>query len=96
MLDIPGIDPDKVSRYGKRFLRLIKDSHQGYEAMMRQQEDRPMDPNHRNVIDISSDDDDAEYGSFNDDLGFDGGSQEERSTYFQAAPEVDAFNARRT
>lgn len=96
MLDIPGIDPDKVSRYGKRFLKLIRDVHKSYEAMMQEQEDRPMDPNHQNVIDISSDEEDAEYGSFNDNLGLDDGSQEERSTYFQAAPEVDSFNARRT
>lgn len=58
---------------------------------MAQHEDCPLDPNHQNVIDISSDD-----GCDNE--GFDGledtGSQEEQSSYFQAQPDVEAFNAR--
>ena len=63
-----------------------------YESMMQQQEDYPLDPNHQNVISISSDDD--EYGDGGlEDLD-DTGSQGERSSYFQPPPEVDAFNAR--
>ena len=54
-------------------------------------EDRPRDPNHQNVINISSDED---YG---DDADLDElaneGSQDERSQYFPA-PDVEAFNAR--
>ena len=94
MRQIPGIDIDKVDRYGKRFLKMIQAAHQGYETLMQQQEDRPQDPNHQNVIDISSDDEFRArdgYDDFEDDLG---GSQLERSSYFQAPPEVDAFNAR--
>ena len=89
MRQIPGIDVDKIDRYGKRFLKLIHAAHQGYETLMRQQEDRPQDPNHQNVIDISSDE---EFGhdEYEDELG----SQPERSSYFQADPEVEAFNAR--
>ena len=41
MLEIPGIDPDKVERYGERFLRLIKTCHEGYQLLMNQLEDRP-------------------------------------------------------
>ena len=41
MLEIPGIDPDKVERYGHTFLRLIKTCHEGYELLMNQLEDRP-------------------------------------------------------
>ena len=41
MLEIPGIDPDKVERYGGQFLRLIKTCHEGYEVLMNQLEDRP-------------------------------------------------------
>ena len=92
MREISGIDTDKVDRYGKRFLKLIRKSQQFYESMMRQQEDRPQDPNHQNVIDISSDDEFADNGVF-EDLDEARGSQEERSSYFQAAPEVEAFNA---
>ena len=91
MRQIPDIDLDKVDRYGKRFLKLIHAAHQGYETLMRQQEDRPQDPNHQNVIDISSDD---EFGDGFDDFEDELGSQHGRSSYFQAPPEVKAFNAR--
>lgn len=97
MLEIPNIDPDKIARYGKTFLNLIRNAHRGYEAMMQQNEDRPQDPNHVNVIDISSDDDHEDAGDLDE---FDGEeeSQEEcrPSRYFQSSvdPEVDAFNAR--
>ena len=92
MLELPGIDHDKVERYGKRFLRLIRASQQFYESMMRQQEDRPQDPNHQNVIDISSDEGIGcgDVGDFDEEDG----SQEEQSTYFKPPAEVDAFNAR--
>ena len=93
MLELPGIDPEKVKRWGKKFLKLIRASEAHYEAMMQQQEDRPQDPNHQTVIDISSDDD-ADYGDF-DDLGGQEPSQEERSSYFQPSAAVNAFNAKR-
>lgn len=95
MLEIPNIDPDKVARYSKTFLKLIRDAHRSYEAMMQQYEDRPPDPNH--VIDISSDDDYGDAADL-DELDADEDSQEELrpSHYFphSADPEVDAFNIR--
>lgn len=60
--------------------------------MMRQQEDRPLDPNHQNVIDISSDEDHGDDADL-DELANDD-PHEEQSAYFQAAPEVEAFNAK--
>ena len=91
MREIPGIEADKIERYGKRFLRLIRASQQRYESMMQPQEDRVQDPNHQNVIDISSDD---EFGNPDlDEFEDDNASQEERSSYFRADPDVDAFNA---
>ncbi len=91
LLQIPDIDPDKVERYGKRFLKLIRNAENFYENMMRANEDRPEDPNHRNVINISSDEegDGESFDEFDESMA----SQEERSTYFQSPPEVDAFNA---
>ncbi|KAL8963419.1 MAG: hypothetical protein Q9183_005012 [Haloplaca sp. 2 TL-2023] len=57
--------------------------------MMQREEDQIEDPNHKNVIDISDDD---EFGDYDlDDL--DEGSSPERSTYFPSR-EVEAFNAR--
>lgn len=78
--------------YGKLFLKLVRQAQQGYEDMMRQEEDHPLDPNHENVIDISSD---KEYGDDEDldELANDD-SHEEHSAYFQAAPDVEAFNAK--
>ena len=95
MLEIPGIDPDKVQRYGKRLLKLVRSSQQGYESMMRQREDRPQDPNHQNVIDISSDDDTNDYDGSEDFEDADG-QQDERSAYFRPPAEVEAFNAQCT
>jgi hypothetical protein len=58
---------------------------------MRQQEDRPQDPNHENVINISSDDD---FGSHVLDNFEDNDSAHgETSSYFQPSPAVRAFNA---
>lgn len=61
MLDIPGIDPDKVARYGAKFLRLVRNSQKLYEDMMRSNNEVVPDPNHRTVINIIDSDD--EYSS---------------------------------
>lgn len=93
MLEIPGIDPQKVDIHGKDFLKLVREAHRNYEAMMQREEDRPQDPNHQNIIELSSDD---EFDGKNelDDLG-DHESIEERSHFFQPSADVMALNARR-
>lgn len=91
MLQIAGIDPDKVRRYGKKFLRLIRTYEAGYEQNLLLNEDRPQDPNHETVVIISSEDEAEDYGlDFDDELG----SPDERSSYFHVAPEVNEFNAK--
>lgn len=91
LLEINGIEADRVDRYGDRFLTMIKDAHNTYEALMRAQEDGPEDPNHRNVVEISDDDEAAEgVLEDSDDHEF---SDEETSQYFQLGPDVAAFNA---
>lgn len=91
MLQIAGIDPDKVQRYGKKFLRLIRTYEAGYEQNLLLKEDRPQDPNHQNVVVISSEDEAEDYGpDFDEELG----SPVERSSYFHVAPEVNEFNAK--
>lgn len=89
MLEIPGIDADKVRLYGKVFLNLVKRAQNFYESMMQQKEDRTEDPNHQNVINISDDD---EFGNADMDDFDDQGSPRESSTYF-ASREVQNFNA---
>ena len=91
MLEIDGIDQDKVERYGVRLLRLIKDAHNTYEALMRAQEDVPDDPNHQNVVEISDDNHEpAQALNESDDHEF---SDDETSQYFQLAPEVAACHS---
>ena len=91
MLKIPDIDPDKVERYGKRFLKHIHNSRRLYENLIGDQDDRPTDPNHQNVVEISSDDDNG--ADLYDLLDNHDDSQEERSMYFQNPLEVEAFDA---
>ena len=91
MLELPGVDRDKVELYGCRFLRLIRNAQEHYENMMGQQEDCPKDPNHETVIHIISDDED-EQQDFHDSGGED--EPGESSAYFLPPPEVEAFNAR--
>lgn len=93
MLEIPGIDPNKVEVHGKEFLKLVHEAHRSYEAMMQREEDRPQDPNHQNIICLSSDDD-FEDGNGLDDLEGDDESVEGRSNFFQPSPDVIALNAR--
>ena len=91
LMEIDGVEADKVQRYGTRFIRMVRDAHNTYEALMRAQEDQPDDPNHRNVVEISDDDQDVEdEADDSDDHEF---SDEETSQYFQLAPDVAAFNA---
>ena len=84
MLGMSGIDPEKVSLYGSRFLKLIRKAENSYRSMMSVEADRPMDPNHRtvhNVVDLVSDEELAGDDDINDDSF--GSSPEEQSSYFQ-------------
>lgn len=83
--ELPEINPENVALHGKGFLKLIRLAQQGYENMIQPREDRPQDPNHENVIIVSSDED--------EDFEDDNGSQAERSGYFQGPdPYVVRFN----
>lgn len=94
MLEIPGIDRDKVEVHGKDFLKLAREAHCSYEAMMQQEEDRPQDPNHQNIIELSSDDEFDDRDVLNESEG-DDEQAEERSHFFKPSPDVVALNARR-
>ncbi|CRG84557.1 bloom syndrome protein [Talaromyces islandicus] len=66
MHDLEDVDHDKVERYGSRFLKLTQTSKAFLLDMQRNQEinnEVVHDPNHTNVIDISSD----EYGYSSED-----------------------------
>ncbi|KAJ5225833.1 Bloom syndrome protein [Penicillium chermesinum] len=55
---IPGIDVDKVRRYGRHILRLIDNAKRRYEELKDDAESNGVvpDPNHHNVINLSSSD----------------------------------------
>jgi len=80
MMEIRGINIEHVKAFGARFLPLIQRFHDNYESMMGPEDDRDIDENHQNVIEIStdSDDEDGEYGQM--------------SGYFTQSAEVQAFN----
>jgi bloom syndrome protein len=105
MLRIPYINPEMVRRHGKQFMELVKKSKNLYESMerdpatdesmvRRDDDDEPtLDPNHKNVINLVSDDED-EYGS---DLAFEDEDEdlEVSSSYFKPPPpDVASFTAR--
>ncbi|KAK3077730.1 hypothetical protein LTS18_009466, partial [Coniosporium uncinatum] len=85
---IPDINEEMVKIHSKSFLHLIKRYHDTFEQMMQPQEERDHDPNHKNVIDLVTDDEEAEEEAEEDDYGdidFDDeteSSQEQRSSYF--------------
>ena len=95
MLEIPGIDPKRVEIHGKEFLKLVREAHSNYEDMMRQEEDRPQDPNHQNIIELSSDDE-FDDGNELDEFEGDDEPAEERSHFFKPSADVIALNAKRT
>jgi hypothetical protein len=89
MLSLPNIDPDKVRRYGDQFFKLIETAR----VMLNPDEDEPHDPNRHIVINLASDDEEADGA---DGYGGNGNAAEmrsrTRSAYFQA-PAVDTRNA---
>ncbi|CEL05443.1 Putative ATP-dependent DNA helicase [Aspergillus calidoustus] len=67
MLQIPNIDEDKVHRYGDKMLKLIRDTQRRYSELKQNRDGADgvvPDPNHTNVVNISSDDD--EFGELSD------------------------------
>ena len=94
MLDIPGIGSEQVKLYGRKYLPLIRNAKQHYESMM-DSNARPQDPNHQNVINLDSDEDeDIAVSQDSIDLRTDDSSQDERSQYFRQDHDVQAFNDR--
>jgi hypothetical protein len=87
-----------VKRHAKRFLPLIQNSRECLERDEETDDDEPttIDPNHKNVIDLVSDDepvDEDEYGSLPSE---DEDEEQVSSSYFNKnkAPDVQAWNQR--
>lgn len=106
LLSIPGIKSDMVERHGHVFitmLRNLKDA-KGFpqdnsddDEYEEEEDQRPIDPNHQNVIDLISDEEEDEYGddAFEDDDDDDDDEEDGPSPHFQmpAKPaSVEKFN----
>jgi bloom syndrome protein len=95
---IKGVNQEQVEKFGSKFVALIRRFHTEYDAMMRHNEDRDIDQNHRNVIDLVSDNDDAEFDDDDNDEGDEEEiSQGETSQWFQNRQinsATQAFNQR--
>ncbi|KAL2856026.1 hypothetical protein BJY01DRAFT_203682 [Aspergillus pseudoustus] len=86
MLQIPNVDEDKVQRYGDRILKLLRDTQRRYSELKKDREDVDgivPDPNHTNVINLSSDDEfndkDINDSDFDDIIEHAGALQHDRS-----------------
>lgn len=105
LLQLPHINEEMVKRHSKPFLRLIQNARQMYESFQRgdaaqdderdEWEERTVDPNHKVVVNLVSDDEraaDDEYGSFPSE---DEQPEEVQSAYFRhMSSDVRAFNER--
>ncbi len=88
-----GMNDEILKMFGPVLLRLIKDAYNNYEALMRAQEDRPDDPNHKTVIEIVDDDtngeDDAE-----SEMNIDDVDEAESSHYFSVCDDISQSDGR--
>lgn len=103
MLRIPNINPEMIDRYGRHFFKLVMNAKEAYTGMTGGADfDKPVDPNHQNVVEISSegeDDGDGQVAYFEDEeepeasyLPSSQSSIGERSNYFVPDPAVAEFN----
>lgn len=97
---ITNIDPDKVNRYGSKFLKLIREAETKYEEMSgRRSSGGPTMSSRRvsNTISISSEEDnDDDMGDFIHDQELNELAGDERSAYFEPEmPPPPGFSAQR-
>lgn len=88
MRRIPGINADAVAKFGRRFVPILERYSKNYEEAI--SNDRDIDKNHQNVINLLSDDEEAAEID-DEDYGFDDSTEEailqaeQGSKYFQNA-----------
>lgn len=66
MRQISGINVDAVTKWGKYIVPIVARYSKNYDDAMSGREDRDIDKNHQNVIDLCSDDEDEEEFDLND------------------------------
>lgn len=91
LLEIPGIDSDRVDRYGDRILSLVRNAKKRLEEMSTGPSSRDElvpDPNHETVVLISSDNEDSDYAEAASEMG---SPRPELSRFFRPDADVLAF-----
>jgi bloom syndrome protein len=87
---IRGIDPDKVELYGGQILKLARDAQRRYEELKKDKDANGVvpDPNHSNVVTLSSDDEYSDENLFvNEEPDFDLDEDVVHSRYFASQPD---------
>jgi bloom syndrome protein len=92
MAEVPDINTEAVKMWGRKFLPIIQRFSANYEVAMNDYEDRDIDKNHQNVIDLCSEDeeDENEYG-MNDSDEEAIMEAEQGSKYFQTQTIASSF-----
>ena len=92
MAEVPNINAEAVKMWGRKFLPIIQKFSANYEAAMNDYEDRDIDKNHQNVIDLCSEgeEDEDEYG-MNDSDEEAIMEAEQGSKYFQIQANASSF-----
>ena len=85
MRNIAGINVDAVNKWGKYIIPIVARYSKNYEDAMSGREDRDIDKNHQNVIDLCSDDDEEEFGLDDSEEEAIFQAEQQGSKYFQNA-----------
>ena len=93
---IPGINIDAVNKWGKYLIPLVARYSKNYDDAMNGREDRDIDKNHQNVIDLCSDEDEEEYGlDDSEEEAIFQAEQHQGSKYFQTGQASSSGYSRR-
>lgn len=83
MRRVPGINVDAVNKWGKYIIPIVARYSKNYDDAMSGREDRDIDKNHQNVIDLCSDDDEEDFGLDGSDEEAIFQAEQQGSRYFQ-------------
>ena len=91
MLQIPDMDEEKFELFGRDLLKLCREAHSDYEAMIEAHEDLPIN-DQQPVVEISDDNDDFVVPDEQSEIDDDELDESEESRYFSVSGEAEHFN----
>ena len=95
MRQISGINIDAVNKWGKYIIPIVARYSKNYDDAMNGREDRDIDENHQNVIDLCSDDDEEEYGLGDSEEEAIFQAEQQGSKYFQTGQASSSSHSHR-